>query len=261
MAKHLVQIYEIQTPQEARAMLEMGVDHVGSVITSLAARHDPILRETVDVVRQLGGISSLIPLYTDTEAVIDTIMYYQPHIIHFCDRLKDPYDSAVDAAIDLQKAVKTHFPDVRITRSIPIGQRADADCRSILHLASRLEAVSDFFLTDTVIDGSPDTVDDEQPESGFVGITGTTCDWSVAARLVVQSRIPVILAGGISPENVAQGIHQVAPFGVDSCTCTNARNDNGQSIRFQKDLARVEALVNGVRLLDGDATCRSSTPR
>lgn len=251
MSKPIVQVYEIQTPEEARAVIEIGVDHVGCVITAEADRHNPVVRQAVDVVRNHGAISSLIPLYTDIEAVIDTVLYYQPHIIHFCDNLKAPDDPEVDAAIALQEAVKRRFPDLRITRSIPIGQHADAQCQTILRLAARLEAVSDFFLTDTVIDGPEDPLDGEQPVAGFVGITGLTCDWQVAQRLVAQSCIPVILAGGISPENVADGIRRVSPFGVDSCTCTNALDANGQPIRFKKDMVRVKALVQAVRRLNG----------
>ena len=86
---------------------------------------------------------------------------------------------------------------------------------------------------------------------GFVGITGLTCDWSVAARLVAGSRIPVVLAGGISPENVADGIRQVHPFGVDSCTCTNAVDDALNPIRFRKDPLRVQMLVSETRRADG----------
>lgn len=250
MPKPIVQIYEIQTPEEARAVIGAGVDYVGSVITSPDAGRDPVIRETVDVVRELGAVSSLIPLFTNADAVLDTIGFYNPHIIHFCDRLDGPDDPALEAAIALQRYVKRRFPDVRITRSIPIGRHADAESEAILNLAAKMEPVSDFFLTDTVIDGAPDSVDDEQPVSGYVGITGLTCDWSVAAKLVARSRIPVILAGGISPENAAEGIRRVGPFGVDSCTCTNAVDGNGRPIRFKKDLSRVEALVTHVRRLD-----------
>jgi len=251
MPKPIVQVYEIQTPDEARAMIEIGVDYVGSVLTSVDTRHDPVIRETVDVVRRLGAISSLIPLYADKEAVFDTIEWYQPHIIHFCDRLQNPDGPAVEAAIALQEAVKIRFPEVKITRSIPIERSAGANEQFILKVADRLEPFCDYFLTDTVMDGTADTVDGNQPVAGFVGITGLTCDWSVAAQLVARSRIPVILAGGISPENVAEGIRQVKPFGVDSCTCTNAVDDYGRPIRFKKDPARVEALVKQVRRSDG----------
>jgi phosphoribosylanthranilate isomerase len=247
----IVQIYEIQTPGEARAMIGLGVDHIGSVITSCKDRHDPVIRETVAVVREMGAVSSLIPLYSDPEAVFDTLDYYRPHIVHFCDRLDDRGGSSVHAALQLQAAVKRQFPDIHIMRSIPIGQTALADRDAVLALAARLEPLSDYFLTDTVIAGALGAVDDEQPVAGFVGITGLTCDWSVAAGLVAKSRIPVILAGGISPENVADGILQVRPFGVDSCTCTNAVDEYGCPIRFKKDPARIKALVSETHRTDG----------
>ena len=66
------------------------------------------------------------------------------------------------------------------------------------------------------------TGSNDQPVEGFVGITGKTCDWIAARRLVESSRIPVILAGGLSPENVYEGILAIRPAGVDSCTLTNA---------------------------------------
>jgi phosphoribosylanthranilate isomerase len=80
-----------------------------------------------------------------------------------------------------------------------------------------------------------------------VGITGQTCDWQTAAALVANSKIPVILAGGISPDNVAEGILQVRPEGVDSCTQTNSLDANGVPIRFKKDIKKVEKLIGAVR--------------
>ena len=247
----IVQIYEIQTPDEARAMIELGVDHIGSVIPSSHDRDDPAVRETMAVVRKMEAVSSLIPLYSDPAAVFDTLDYFRPHIVHFCDRLEDPESRSVHAALELQAAVKRRFPDIRIMRSIPIGQTAEASRGAVLALAARLEPLSDYFLTDTMIVGDSGAADDDQPVAGFVGITGRTCDWSVAAELVARSRIPVILAGGISPENAAAGILQVRPFGVDSCTCTNAVDESGHPIRFKKDPSRVMALVAETRRADG----------
>jgi len=243
MARPIVQIYEIQTPEEARTMVGMGVAHIGSVITSPDRCHDRTIRETIATVRRLGAVSSLIPLYTDPTAVLDTLNHLLPHIVHFCDRLKGRHDPAVEAALALQATVRQRFPEIRIMRSIPIGQPGAADREEALSLAERLEPLSDFFLTDTVIGSASETTDSDQPVNGFVGITGLTCDWEVAAQLVSKSRIPVILAGGISPENVAAGIRKTRPYGVDSCTCTNAVNENGQPIRFQKDVDRVKKLV------------------
>lgn len=45
------------------------------------------------------------------------------------------------------------------------------------------------------------------------GGSGTTFDWSLAAE--VAQAVPVLLAGGLGPENVAEAVRLVSPFGVD----------------------------------------------
>lgn len=57
----------------------------------------------------------------------------------------------------------------------------------------------------------------------------------------------MILAGGISPENVFDAIGRVGPAGIDSCTQTNARDALGKPIRFRKDRERVRRLLDEVR--------------
>ena len=69
----------------------------------------------------------------------------------------------------------------------------------------------------------------------------------MARRLVVRSRIPVILAGGIGPQNVAAAIATVRPWGVDSCTGTNRIDDQGRPVRFRKDLEKVAQMVAEAR--------------
>lgn len=50
---------------------------------------------------------------------------------------------------------------------------------------------------------------------GAWGGTGETVDWEAAAAFVRSAELPVILAGGLSPANVALAVRQVQPFGVD----------------------------------------------
>jgi phosphoribosylanthranilate isomerase len=114
-------------------------------------------------------------------------------------------------------------------------------------LASIFEPVSDWFLTDTLLFSGDRATDVDQPVDGYVGITGKVCDWEVAAALVAQSDIPVILAGGIGPENASAGIESVRPAGVDSCTLTNAVDANGKTIRFKKNAEKVGRLVAAAR--------------
>ena len=51
-----------------------------------------------------------------------------------------------------------------------------------------------------------------------LGGTGRAHDWQVSAEFVRQASRPVFLAGGLNPQNVAQAIATVSPFGVDLCS-------------------------------------------
>ena len=75
-----------------------------------------------------------------------------------------------------------------------------------------------------------------------VGATGETHDWQLSKRIVESVDIPVILAGGLDPDNVVDAIRAVGPAGVDSNTGTNI---SGSSV--EKDMRRVKQFVNSVR--------------
>lgn len=249
----IIQIYEIQTPAEAVAMIDLGVDHIGSVIVSETEWKNPEVKETLGAVRSAAAKSSLIPLFNNPDSVLRTLNYYQPDIVHFCEALTGHPDvrSFCRRLIDLQQEVKKRFPAIKIMRSIPIAQSGIDNSIPTLELSKDFEPYSDFFLTDTMLVNPAGILDDRQPVTGFVGITGQTCNWDTAASLVASARIPVILAGGISPANVSEGIRRVRPAGVDSCTLTNARDDNGQPIRFKKDPIKVRQLIEAVRQTEG----------
>lgn len=293
----IIQIYEVQTPEEAISMATLGVDHIGSVVASKDTWQQPLIRETIRTVTAEKARSSLILLYNDTDLVLRSVDYYRPDIIHFCEMLAPgENDLAVEKIcapyLELQAAVKKRFPETAIMRSIPIpfavnegapagmivtdgidaqkcndatkavkaekavktasggkALEADAALAGVRFLARLFAPVSDCFLTDTLLIGQNGAM--EQPVNGFVGITGRTCDWDVAAELVRISPVPVILAGGLSPENVRAGIGTVRPAGVDSCTLTNAVDEFGRPIRFRKDAEKVRRFV-------AEARCKQS---
>ena len=136
-------------------------------------------------------------------------------------------------------------------RSIPISEPGIGQAYDVLTLAKQFEPYSDFFLTDTILNTSAiKACANDQPVAGFVGITGRICDWKIASKLVVQSKIPVILAGGLGPLNVADAIKEVKPFGVDSCTETNTYDADGKSIRFKKDSEKLKQFVAAARMAE-----------
>ena len=70
------------------------------------------------------------------------------------------------------------------------------------------------------------------------GGTGVTADWSSLAELA--KRYPLLLAGGLNPENVADAVWQVKPWGVD--VATGVESNPGV-----KDAGRMKAFVKAIR--------------
>jgi len=75
---------------------------------------------------------------------------------------------------------------------------------------------------------------------GRIGGTGKVHDWSISARIVASSAKPVILAGGLNAENVAEAIARVLPYGVDTNSGTRATGGT-------KDHAKIRAFVANAR--------------
>jgi len=72
------------------------------------------------------------------------------------------------------------------------------------------------------------------------GGTGMTCAWARAAEFVRAASRPVILAGGLNPENVRAAIQRVRPWGVDVSSGVEERPG-------VKDLRRVREFINQCR--------------
>lgn len=72
------------------------------------------------------------------------------------------------------------------------------------------------------------------------GGTGQTVDWSLAAEVARSSA--VLLAGGLTPENVADAVRQVRPYGVDVSSGVEASPG-------KKDHAKVRAFIRAAKLV------------
>ena len=82
----------------------------------------------------------------------------------------------------------------------------------------------EMFITDTY-----------NPATGAKGATGLTHDWGISAELVRISPRPLMLAGGLNPDNVAAAIEQVRPAAVDAHTGledATGRKDRAKVRRF-----------------------------
>jgi phosphoribosylanthranilate isomerase len=87
-------------------------------------------------------------------------------------------------------------------------------------------------------------LDTQASDIAGIGASGETHDWNISREIVQQMDIPVILAGGLSPENVTRAIEVVCPWGVDSLSHTNQPLPGGG---FKKDLARIQEFVEAAK--------------
>jgi phosphoribosylanthranilate isomerase len=101
---------------------------------------------------------------------------------------------------------------------------ASAQCRRPF-LKSVPESALPAFLVDAAV-------------KGVYGGSGVTADWSAAAELA--KKYPLLLAGGLTPENVADAVRQVKPWGVDVASGV-------ESAPGEKDAAKMSAFVKAVK--------------
>ena len=84
------------------------------------------------------------------------------------------------------------------------------------------------------------------------GGTGHTADWSIATKLGQQ--YPILLAGGLTPKNVAEAIRQVRPWGVDVASGVEASPG-------KKDTEKLKVFVEQCQRLGTDYDDDRSNPK
>ncbi|PSP74331.1 N-(5'-phosphoribosyl)anthranilate isomerase [Halobacteriales archaeon QS_3_64_16] len=75
-------------------------------------------------------------------------------------------------------------------------------------------------------------------DAAGAGGTGETGDWAAAREVVRESSVPVILAGGLTPENVGEAVAAVDPFAVDVASGVEERGGRKDQDAVRKFLAR-----------------------
>lgn len=80
---------------------------------------------------------------------------------------------------------------------------------------------------------------DSFDRKGQMGGSGRPSDWQVASDIVSKCKAPIILAGGITPDNVNGAIKRVQPFGIDV-------NSGVESRVGKKDKSMMEKLFEEI---------------
>ena len=212
----IVQIYETQNCEEAKKLVEAGVDHIGVLVGNGEYPRELGLEQAKDIFRCVTGHAKrvVLSLSKHLQAIAEIVKKTNPDILHLgtIPESLSPEDV---------QTLKKQFPNLKIMRSIPVNDEESVE------LAKQYDGVADYLLLDT-----------QKKDDTQVGATGETHDWSISKKIVESVGAPVILAGGLGPDNVAIAVAVVKPFGVDSKTKTDKMGSH------EKEIETVREFVN-----------------
>ena len=223
-----IQIYGVRMVEDALALAELGVDHIGLAVKPEAASVEEVGRVFAVVPPSMRKV--LLPLTNDLEEIVKLVEELKPDILHISSDV-DVIDAS--ALVELRRRLK----GVQLMKAIPVGLPGVSHRIPSLEKALEYQEYADFLILDTFV-GDRSVAPNEMP--GWIGITGTPHDWELSRQIVERCSRPVILAGGLSPENVVEAMEKVRPWGVDSCTPLDLYPG-------KKDLAKVRRFVEIVR--------------
>jgi phosphoribosylanthranilate isomerase len=185
---------------------ELGVDAVGFVLVPKSARY--VEASVAAQLRMpLPASTQVVALFQDADVafVRASIDLLRPDCLQFHGEEAEPYCASF--GVPYMKAVSMHSPE-----DLPAA-------------AKRFASASALLLDSHV--------------AGGLGGTGHAFDWSA----IVPVEKPIVLAGGLKPENVAEAIARVRPQAVDVSSGIEAKPG-------VKDSAKMRAFVKAVRAAD-----------
>lgn len=192
-----MKICGVTSPQDAAMAVQAGADFVGVLIEVDVSPRSVGLEDASRIASEVEGVVALTydaPIELDT-AVVAAM---KPAALQLAG------SESSDLAGEVTRAVPC-----AVWKSIHLrhGDLGSSQIESTLAKIARYVAAGiSTVVLDTAVPGS---------RGGRLGGTGVTHDWRAAGQIVAASSVPVFLAGGLSPANVAEAVVQVRPAGVD----------------------------------------------
>jgi len=213
-----IQIAGISDMEEAQILIDCGVRYVGFPLRLPVNQEDLSEEDAAAIIHaiQPGACGIAITYQSDAEEIAGLMDDLGASVIQLHG----------DISLGELERLKELRPTIKIIKSLVVGEREHDD---LVAKARLLGPFVDAFITDTF-----------NPSTGASGATGKTHDWRISRQLVEIAQKPVILAGGLTPENVREAILFVGPAGVDAHT--GVEDASGR-----KDAVKVRAFVAAAR--------------
>jgi phosphoribosylanthranilate isomerase len=218
-----VQIAGISSLEEALAAEQAGADALGFTLRLPSGVHDGLTEAKArDIIARLPPfIVSVVITYVSTvREAVDLSRYLGAMALQLHG----------DFPTGELRLIRAALPHLKLIRAVHVtGPEAVARARA-------LERQVDAIILDTY-----------DPSTGRGGATGKIHDWSISRQIVESVRVPVILAGGLKPENVADAIRVVEPWAVDVHTGVEDADGSRNLTKIRTVTARAKE-ANGAEI-------------
>ncbi|MFE2458099.1 phosphoribosylanthranilate isomerase [Streptomyces sp. NPDC059402] len=216
--KGLIQVAGIIDQAEADMIVEEGADWLGFALRLPAKNEDLSEQDAASIVKAIQP---------DNRGVVITYLTDATEIKEFCAELGvTAIQLHGDVAPGELRRLRAIAPDLYVLKSLVVKPDNIDELTGIVDGAAEWV---DMFITDSF-----------NPKTGAKGATGLLHDWDVSAELVRISPRPLMMAGGLRPENVADAIRAVRPAAVDAHTGL-------EDATGRKDRVKVRTFVQEAR--------------
>lgn len=223
--KTRIKICGMRTPEDIELASLYGADAVGFITEVPVESPRKLDSDTA------AALISKVPKCVDSVMVImpenssralELIEKVSPDIVQIHSNL-----SPAELEIIREKA---DIPIIR-TLSVPAGMGASKVQSLVKRLLYEVRELEKSGVVDSVL-----------LDSGIAGKTGGTgCvhDWDLSRKIAEETELPLILAGGLKPENVQEAIRAVSPYAVDTAS--------GVETSGKKDAVKIKSFIEEVR--------------
>ena len=193
--KPRVKICCIASIAEAWLAIESGASAIG-LVSAMPSGPGPVPEELIAEIAATvpPGVSSfLLTCRQDAAEIIDQQRRLRVNTIQICDRLPE------GSHAELREAL----PGVSLVQVVHVTGPESVD--EAIAVAPHVDAV--------LLDSGNQSLAIKE-----LGGTGRTHDWTLSRKIREAIDVPLYLAGGLNPTNVAAAIQEVQPFGIDVCS-------------------------------------------
>lgn len=217
-----IQVAGVIDKKEADMLVSCGVKFLGFPLRLPVNKEDLSEQDAKKIITTLPE---------GVEAILITYMNEAREISELANYLGVKYIQLHGAiAVEELEKLKQDNPHYILIKSLVIGE---GSFDQLMQTMKSCMSYVDAFITDTF-----------DPKTGASGATGKTHDWSVTKELIDQSPKPIILAGGLTPDNVNEAIQNIQPIGVDAHTGLEGSDGRKDSAMVQSFITQASAALD-----------------